>query len=94
MNQKRSGGVNGFTLLAFVIFLFTSLWLTNQFDERENQLTWAEFEKVIVIFLYLIFKSTSKKIIKLKMNPIRQIILQDFSGKKEISSNETIEPVS
>ena len=48
MNQKRSGGVNGFTLLAFVIFLFTSLWLTNQFDERENQLTWAEFEKVIV----------------------------------------------
>lgn len=48
MNQKRSGGVNGFTLLAFVIFLFTSLWLTNQFDERENQLTWTEFEKVIV----------------------------------------------
>jgi len=48
VNQKRNGGVNGFTLLAFVIFLFTSLWLTNQFDERENQLTWSEFEKVIV----------------------------------------------
>lgn len=48
MNEKRRGGVNGFTLLAFVIFLFTSLWLTNQFDERENQLTWAEFEKVAV----------------------------------------------
>lgn len=48
MNQKKSGGVNGFTLLAFVIFLFTSLWLTNQFGEKENQLTWSEFEKVIV----------------------------------------------
>ena len=48
MNQRKSGGVNGFTLLAFVIFLFTSLWLTNQFDEKENQLTWAEFENVIV----------------------------------------------
>ena len=45
VNQKRSGGVNGFTLLAFVIFIFTSFWLTNQFDERENQLTWAEFER-------------------------------------------------
>ena len=48
MNQRKSGGVNGFTLLAFVIFLFTSLWLTNQFDEKDNQLTWVEFEKVIV----------------------------------------------
>ena len=48
MNQRKSNGVNGFTLLAFVIFLFTSLWLTNQFDEKENQLTWAEFENVIV----------------------------------------------
>ena len=48
MNQGRNGGVNGFTLLAFVIFLFASLWFTNQFDQRENQLTWVEFEKVIV----------------------------------------------
>ena len=47
MNERRKGGVNGFALLAFVIFLFTSLWITNQFDERENQLTWSEFENVI-----------------------------------------------
>ena len=48
MNQKKTGGVNGFTLLAFVIFLFTSLWLTNQFDEKDNQLTWTEFENVVL----------------------------------------------
>ena len=48
MNQKKTGGVNGFTLLAFVIFLFTSLWLTNQFDEKDNQLTWTEFENGVL----------------------------------------------
>ena len=48
MNQRKGGGVNGFTLLAFVIFLFTSFWITNQFDEKENQLTRAEFENVVV----------------------------------------------
>ena len=48
MNQRKNGGVNGFTLLAFVIFLFTSFWITNQFGEKENQLTRTEFEKVVV----------------------------------------------
>ncbi len=48
MNERRNGGVNGFTLLAFVLFLFVSLWITNQFDQKENQLTWDEFEDVIV----------------------------------------------
>ena len=48
MNQRRNGGVNGFTLLAFVLLLFASFWFTNQFDQRENRLTRAEFEKVVV----------------------------------------------
>jgi len=48
LSEKRNGGVNGFTLLAFVMLLFTSFWITNQFEQKENQLTWGEFQKVVV----------------------------------------------
>ena len=48
MNEKKGRGLSGITLLAFVVFLFAALWLTNQFDQKEKELTWQEFEKLIV----------------------------------------------
>ena len=48
MNGKKKGGVNGFTLLAFVVCLISIFNLTKQFDEQEKVLSWDEFEKVVV----------------------------------------------
>lgn len=35
-------------MLIFVVFLFAALWFTNQFDQKEKELTWKQFQKVIV----------------------------------------------
>lgn len=48
MNEKKGRGLSGVTLLIFVVFLFAALWFTNQFDQKEKELTWKEFQKVIV----------------------------------------------
>ena len=32
----------------FVIFVFAALWFTNQFEQKEKQLSWNTFEKLIV----------------------------------------------
>lgn len=34
--------------MIFVVFLFAALWFTNQFDQKDKELTWKEFEKLIV----------------------------------------------
>lgn len=47
MNDKRTRGLSGFTLFIFVAFLFAALWFTNQFDQREKELSWQEFENLI-----------------------------------------------
>jgi len=48
LNEKKGRGLSGVTLLIFVVFLFAALWFTNQFDQKEKELTWKEFQKVIV----------------------------------------------
>ena len=48
MNDKKTRGLSGATVLIFVVFLFAALWFTNQFDQKDKELTWKEFEKVIV----------------------------------------------
>ena len=47
MNTKRARGLNSAALLIFVIFLFAALWFTNQFDQREKEISWKEFEQII-----------------------------------------------
>ena len=47
MNEKKGRGLSGVTLLIFVVFLFAALWFTNQFDQKEKELTWKQFQKVI-----------------------------------------------
>ncbi len=47
MNEKKGRGLSGVTLLIFVVFLFAALWFTNQFDQKEKELTWKEFQRVI-----------------------------------------------
>lgn len=47
MNEKKGRGLSGATLLIFVVFLFAALWFTNQFDQKEKELTWKEFQRVI-----------------------------------------------
>ena len=48
MNDKKTRGLSGATVLIFVVFLFAALWFTNQFDQKGKELTWKEFEKLIV----------------------------------------------
>ena len=35
------------SVLIFILFLFGALWFTNQMDQRDSELNWQEFEKVI-----------------------------------------------
>ena len=48
MNDKKTRGLSGATVLILVVFLFAALWFTNQFDQKDKELTWKEFEKLIV----------------------------------------------
>lgn len=34
--------------MTFVIFLFAALWFTNQLDQREEEISWKEFQNLIV----------------------------------------------
>ena len=47
MNNKKARGLNGAVFLVFVIFLFAALWFTNQFDQREKEITWKNFQQLI-----------------------------------------------
>lgn len=47
MNEKKGRGLSGATLIIFVVFLFAALWFTNQFDQKEKELNWKEFEEII-----------------------------------------------
>lgn len=46
MNDKKVRGLSGATLLTFVVFLFVMLWFTNQLDQKEEEITWKEFEEI------------------------------------------------
>lgn len=47
MNEKRSRGLSGVTLLVFVMVLFAALWFTNQIDQRNKELTYKEFQSLV-----------------------------------------------
>ena len=47
MNERRTRGIGGVSVLIFILFLFGALWFTNQMDQRDSELNWKEFEQVI-----------------------------------------------
>ena len=47
MDNKKARGLNGAVFLVFVIFLFAALWFTNQFDQREKEITWKNFQQLV-----------------------------------------------
>lgn len=47
MNNKKARGLNGVVFLVFVIFLFAALWFTNQFDQREKEISWKKFQQLV-----------------------------------------------
>ncbi len=47
MNERRSRGISGVSVLIFILFLFGALWFTNQMDQRDSELNWKQFERVI-----------------------------------------------
>ena len=47
MNNKKARGLNGAVFLVFIIFLFAALWFTNQFDQREKEITWKNFQQLV-----------------------------------------------
>ena len=38
MNDRKVRGLSGATVLTLVVFLFVILWLTNQFDQKEEEI--------------------------------------------------------
>ena len=48
MNDKRTRGLSGATVLMFVVFLFAAFWFTNQVDQKEKEISWKQFESLIV----------------------------------------------
>jgi cell division protease FtsH len=47
LNDRRTRGISGASVLIFILFLFGALWFTNQMDQRDNELKWNQFEEVI-----------------------------------------------
>ena len=47
MNNKKARGLNGVVFLVFVVFLFAALWFTNQFDQREKEISWKKFQQLV-----------------------------------------------
>ncbi len=47
MNDRKVRGLSGATILTLVVFLFVILWLTNQFDQKEEEINWKEFEELV-----------------------------------------------
>lgn len=47
MNDRKVRGLSGATILTFVVFLFVMLWITNQFDQKEEEINWKEFEELV-----------------------------------------------
>ncbi|MEZ3434783.1 MAG: ATP-dependent zinc metalloprotease FtsH [Lachnospiraceae bacterium] len=47
MNTRKNRGIGSSVLLTIVIILFVALWFTNLFDQREDEVTWKEFESLI-----------------------------------------------
>lgn len=47
MNDRRTRGISGASVLIFILFLVGALWFTNQMDQRDNELKWNQFEEVI-----------------------------------------------
>lgn len=48
MNDKRSRGLNGFALLAFVMFMLVIFWFANTLEQQDDELSRQEFEKLVV----------------------------------------------
>ena len=46
MKDGKNRGISGVTLLIFILFVFGVLWFTNQFDQREREITWEDFAKL------------------------------------------------
>ena len=43
---EKTEAISGITLLIFILFVFGVLWFTNQFDQREREITWEDFTKL------------------------------------------------
>lgn len=47
MKDKRNRGLSGVTLLIFVLILLVALWFTNQVDQKDKEITYQEFVKLV-----------------------------------------------
>jgi len=47
LNERRSRGISGVSVLVFILFLFGALWFTNQMDQRDSEINWKQFESII-----------------------------------------------
>lgn len=47
MNDRKGRGLSGVTLMIFVVILFAGLWFTNQFEQRDKELTHQQFYALV-----------------------------------------------
>lgn len=98
MNDRKVRGLSGATVLTFVVFLFVMLWLTNQFDQKDEELTWKEFEELVVS------KDTEKVVItqnknvptgrvelELKGEEVRYLYVSDVNEIQEYLKNKDVD---
>ena len=48
LDDKKNKGVNGFALLAFVIFIAVMFWVTGNLEREDNELSRKRFEELVV----------------------------------------------
>ena len=98
MNDRKVRGLSGATVLTFVVFLFVMLWLTNQFDQKDEELTWKEFEELVVS------RDTEKVVItqnknvptgrvelELKGDEVRYLYVSDVNEIQEYLKNKDVD---
>jgi len=61
LNTGRNRGLSSGVLLIFVAVLFAALWFTNMLEQREDELTWQEFEKIVEDGQFTDIKVTQNK---------------------------------
>ncbi|WP_346663043.1 ATP-dependent zinc metalloprotease FtsH [uncultured Merdimonas sp.] len=47
MNNKKTRGFGGVTLLVIAMGMFVALWYTSRFEERDRELSWEQFQDLV-----------------------------------------------
>ena len=100
MNTKHNRGIGGGTLLIFVVALFALFWFTNRYEQREDEITWREFERLVSADSVNQVKvdqnkavPTGRMEVSLKDMAVKYLYVSDVNEVQEYLKKEKIEYV-